>query len=217
MAGFGKLYSMIFDLHVHTTFSPCSRLTVDQLLGQAKTLGLDGICITDHDTMAIGNRLSEGLQDNGLCVIVGMEYTTGEGDFLLFGPFENLPPGMPARRLLAMVDQEGGVAVAAHPFRTLRKTRKELIIGGHCRIIEGINGRNLDHENSAALSLAGRHPVQVVNGSDAHSAAEIGRARTILHSSVRTRDDFIACLKEQAFSANPDSLADSLPPLAVNY
>jgi hypothetical protein len=207
---------MIFDLHVHTTFSPCSRLTVDQLLSQAKALGLDGICITDHDTMAVRNRLQEGLQDNGLCVIVGMEYTTGEGDFLLFGPFENLPPGMPARRLLAMVDQEGGVAIAAHPFRTLRKTTEDLITGGLCRIIEGINGRNLDHENSAALSLAGRHRVQMVNGSDAHSAAELGRARTILHGTVRNRADLIACLKEQAFSAADEANADSLS-LADNY
>ena len=75
---------MKFDIHVHTTLSPCSHLTVDDILSRAKDKGLDGVCITDHDTMAIRHHLSEGIQDNGLCLIFGMEYSSPDGDFLAF-------------------------------------------------------------------------------------------------------------------------------------
>lgn len=207
---------MIFDLHVHTTFSACSSISAEKLVGQAKTKGLDGVCITDHDTMAVKNHLEEGLQKNGLCVIFGMEYTTSQGDFLVFGPFEGLPLGMPARRLLDIVDREGGVAVAAHPFRCIRKTEQELLSAGYCRILEGINGRNLTTENSAALHLAEQHNIHIVNGSDAHSLPEIGQAPTHLHRTIHSRTDFIACLKEKAFSITNEEINFSPLSLAVN-
>lgn len=68
---------MLFDLHPHTTLSSCSQLQLDQILTQVGAKGLDGVCITDHDTLAVRNTISEGVQNNGLCVIFGMEYTTG--------------------------------------------------------------------------------------------------------------------------------------------
>ena len=58
----------------------------------------------------------------GLCVIVGMEYTTSKGDFLVFGPAEYVPEGMDAEDLIGWVRKEGGVAIPAHPFRQSRPT-----------------------------------------------------------------------------------------------
>lgn len=186
---------MKFDLHVHTSISPCSRLELDRILATAADRGLDGVCITDHDTMAARHHLREGIQDNGLYIIFGMEYATPHGDFLIFGPFEQLRSGLAAPDLLSHVERVGGVAIAAHPFRRTRPTSEYLINYGLCRIIEGINGRNSLEENEAVLGLAKRYSLTLVGGSDAHTPEELGRVVTSFSRPVSNRSELISALK----------------------
>jgi predicted metal-dependent phosphoesterase TrpH len=51
-------------------------MAVQDAIARAKERGLDGLCITDHNTLDVRHVLSEGVQENGLCVIFGMEYST---------------------------------------------------------------------------------------------------------------------------------------------
>ncbi|BCO10784.1 histidinol-phosphatase [Desulfolithobacter dissulfuricans] len=190
---------MKFDIHVHTTLSPCSQLELADILARAQVQGLDGVCITDHDTMAVRHQLNEGIQANGLCVIFGMEYATAEGDFLLFGPYEGLRPGLPARLVLRHVADTGGVAVAAHPFRARRPTSEHLIHHRWCRIVEGVNGRNSVTENQAVIRWEQRYGVSLVGGSDAHALAELGRVPTELLTPVTTRSEFIQALRRGTY------------------
>ncbi|MDA3970904.1 MAG: PHP domain-containing protein [Desulfobulbaceae bacterium] len=197
---------MRFDLHIHTTLSKCSQLDLEEMLTAAGSKGLDGVCITDHDTMAVRHHLEEGIQANGLCVIFGMEYATTEGDFLIFGPFEEIATGLPASKLLNQVERAGGVAVAAHPFRVKRPTQEYLVSQGLCRIVEGVNGRNQGTENAATSAWQDQYGVAMVGGSDAHSIAELGRVTTSFTAPIRSRDDLIGALKTGAFTPqHPDS------------
>ena len=195
----GMVLFMKFDLHVHTTLSPCSRLSLEEILFSAAARGLDGVCITDHDTMAVRHCLREGIQNNGLSVIFGMEYTTSEGDFLLFGPFEDLPPGLPAKLLLRHVERCGGVAVGAHPFRKGRSVREHLVRDELCGIVEGVNGRNSEQENKSVVKWQQQFNIPLVGGSDAHLPAELGRVFTRFRSPVRSRNDLIHALKQGSF------------------
>ncbi|GBE12750.1 hypothetical protein BMS3Abin13_01042 [bacterium BMS3Abin13] len=163
--------------------------------------GLDGVCITDHDTMAVRQVFKEGVQDNGLCVIFGLEYATEEGDFLLFGPFEEIRPGLAAAELLRYVEASGGVAVAAHPCRRTRSTRENLIKDHLCRIVESVNGRNSHPENKQAASWCQRYNVSQVSGSDAHALSELGMAATRFHEPIHSRSDLIRSLKNGSFTA----------------
>lgn len=190
---------MLFDLHVHTTLSPCSQLRLDQILAQAPERGLDGVCITDHNSMDVRHSIPEGVLGNGLRVIFGMEYSTSRGDFLIFGPFEELPPGLPARILLKHVDRIGGVAIAAHPFRSQRPTDESLIKDEMCRIVEGVNGRNAHHENESVLNWQKKYNVSQVGGSDAHSLEELGKVHTAFTTPIHSRTDLINALKQGAF------------------
>jgi hypothetical protein len=189
--------SMIFDMHVHTTFSPCSRMCVDEAVAAAGQSGLDGICITDHDTMSIRHVLTEGLQENGVVVIFGMEYTTSRGDFLVFGPFEALEPGLSADRLLRIVDQSSGIAIAAHPFRKDRPVDGRIIQDGCCRVIESLNGRNTATENAAVQGWCDDYDLTECGGSDAHTIEEVGNFATRFFVPVRTRSDLVAALKNR--------------------
>ncbi|MDZ7761797.1 MAG: PHP domain-containing protein [Desulfovermiculus sp.] len=185
---------MIFDLHVHSNISPCSDLTLEDIVHQAREKGLDGVCITDHDTMAAGQLVAEGVQDNGLVVIIGQEYTTRQGDFLLFGPYEDLPLGLRAEKVLNHVRANGGVAIGAHPFRKGRSMDPALIRSGLCPIIEQENGRNTALENAQTQTWLTRYPLIPVAGSDAHSLEELGRLPFRFPSSIHSRMDLISAL-----------------------
>lgn len=186
---------MLIDIHVHTTFSPCSELEIDDILENALSRGLDGVCITDHNTMDVRKVVSEGIQDNGLCVIIGMEYDTSEGDFLIFGPFEDIKPGMSAQELLHHVHSSGGVAIAAHPFREERPVNERVLHCGMVDAVEAVNGRNSDLENAKIQAFLRRHPLIQSGGSDAHSLPELGSVATSIDMPVKTREDFILAVK----------------------
>lgn len=180
--------------------SPCSSLSLEEVLRHARKRGLDGVCITDHDTMEAGRFIQEGIQEDGLCVILGMEYATLSGDFLVFGPLEGLRPGLDAEELLCEVDRQGGVSIAAHPFREGRSVKPHIIEEGWCSIVEGVNGRNRAHENERAFRSYANYGVSFVGGSDAHSLSELGRVTTYIESPVRSRQDFVSSLRWGRFS-----------------
>ncbi len=188
--------AMLFDLHVHSAISPCSRLPLGDILAHARARGLDGVCVTDHDTMDARRALEEGVQPDGLCVVIGMEYATPQGDFLLFGPFEELEPGLHAARLLPLVHASGGAVVAAHPFRAGRSTDEAIVKSGLCRAVERINGRNSRVQNGLVDNWLARYPLFACGGSDAHSLDELGRVATRFNVPVRSRADLVGALRQ---------------------
>jgi len=186
---------MLFDLHVHTNISPCSRMAIIDIVAHAARRGLNGVCITDHDTVGARRLVTEGLQENGLVVIYGMEYTTSQGDFLVFGPVEDLPLHLPAEQLLKTVREQDGIAVAAHPFRGLRPADPSLIRRGLCTAIESLNGRNSAAENAACAQWSRPYELIHCGGSDAHTLRELGTCATRFADPVLTRGDLVAALK----------------------
>lgn len=195
---------MLLDLHVHSTFSPCSSIGLQDILSQAQSKGLDGVCITDHDTMAARQWISEGIQANGLCIIVGQEYSTRQGDFLLFGDYAELRPGLSAFQVLSHVQATGGVAVAAHPFRSHRQVDQAIVQAGLCSVIEQDNGRNTRLENSKTQAWLKHYPLIPVAGSDAHTLLELGRCPIQFHFPIFNSLDLIQALKSGQGFSMPD-------------
>lgn len=194
---------MKFDMHVHSNISPCSNMSIDQILDQAGRVGLDGVCITDHDTMRLGESVSEGIQANGVCLIIGMEYSTPQGDFLIFGPFQDLPTGFSADTMLEIVEAKKGAAIAAHPFRKKRPADTMLMEQRLCGIAEGYNGRNSIEENLRADTLTSFGTL-LTAGSDAHRICEIGEATTTFRKRCLSSHDIIRCLHKGLFEISPD-------------
>jgi predicted metal-dependent phosphoesterase TrpH len=65
------------DLHIHTTFSD-GDLTPEEVVAEAKGLGLAGIAITDHDEVA-GVDAALKAAGNDLEVVSGVELSTSDG------------------------------------------------------------------------------------------------------------------------------------------
>ncbi|MGL5378313.1 MAG: PHP domain-containing protein [Cetobacterium sp.] len=63
-----------YDLHTHTTYSD-GTFSVQELLNRAKSIGLSGISITDHDTMEGTSEAREIAKDLNLDFISGIEFS----------------------------------------------------------------------------------------------------------------------------------------------
>lgn len=185
---------MLFDLHVHTHLSSCSQLTLDEIIAHAPQRGLDGVCITDHQSSQARKQLASKKIPSRLCIIVGMEYRTPDGDFLIFGPLDNLASGLSARRLLTEVAKRGGAAVAAHPFRRQAPTSEFVIRQKLCRIVESVNGRNSREENRQLFQWRETYNIIECAGSDAHSLPELGRTKTRFDIPIRSSADLVHAL-----------------------
>ena len=187
-------------MHIHTSFSPCSIISIPKLLQRARKAGLDGICITDHDTAA-SKTVFDSMSDRaGLSVIVGMEYATSKGDFLVFGPAEYIPVGMDAEGLIRWIKKEGGVAVPAHPFRKSRPTDPGIL--SSFKIVEALNGRNRQSENDSCRRWLAQHGngTRQTGGSDAHTIEEIGRVVTIFKRDIYDVEDLINALHSENYA-----------------
>ncbi|MCC6588758.1 MAG: PHP domain-containing protein [Bryobacterales bacterium] len=65
----------MIDLHVHTTASD-GTATPTEVIAEAKTIGLEAISITDHDTFAAYDEAVPAARDAGLQLIWGIEIST---------------------------------------------------------------------------------------------------------------------------------------------
>jgi len=179
------------DLHTHSFFSGDGVSSPEELIAAAKAKGLQGIAITDHNTCdAITYLLDNGLMridgsavDNFL-VIPAVEVTTAEGHLLCIGATLPFLKGKPALDVCQMIHERGGLAIPPHPYDLFRagirfSTLETLPIDA----IEVFNAATtLRRYNTYAFKYAQVRGLPMTAASDAHHAAAVGTAYTILHT-----------------------------------
>ncbi|MFC4440085.1 MULTISPECIES: PHP domain-containing protein [Natrialbaceae] len=169
-----------YDLQVHTDASPCSRAAPRDVVSAALDAGLDGIAITNHDTLD-GYDEVNSLASERLTVIPGVEVTTTQGHLLALNVSE-VPPKADPLTVIDRVHEQGGLAILSHPFDSLREHYTGNLDGIAERIdgVEVTNSRCvLPQYNRRARSFAETHGLAATGGSDAHFGMEVGRAYTI--------------------------------------
>ena len=60
-------------------------MSVDELIESSKLVGLDGICLTDHDTFWTDAQIHDLSRRHDFLVIPGCEINTEAGHVLVFG------------------------------------------------------------------------------------------------------------------------------------
>jgi predicted metal-dependent phosphoesterase TrpH len=172
--------TVTIDPHVHSEGSYDAKEPVELLLEQARDIGLDGIVVTDHDTISESLRAAELAPEYGLIGIPGVEVSTAAGHLLAIGVEERPEPHRPLAETVETVRDLGGVAVVPHPFqRTRHGVRRGRI--ADCDAIEVYNAWIFTgYRNRRARQFAARNDYPGVAASDAHSAKYLGRAYTEL-------------------------------------
>jgi len=187
-----------FDLHVHSRYSPDSRLGLDEIVGRLAYVGLRGFALTDHNSVQ-GHRPLLDLQSKfpAYLFVPGVEVSTADGHLLAYGVSELPPPHRPAAETIDWVRSHGGEAVPAHPFRRSHGIGRRLAESIPARAMETRNGHNSEIANLRAEDAASRRGVGQTGGSDAHSIRDLGRAYTETDSSVASLDDLLEAIRRR--------------------
>lgn len=107
-----------FELHTHTPHSDGTHSLLEMCRAAAQ-LGLEGIALTDHNTVS-GLADAEAVsQETGITIIPGMEWTTFYGHMLTLGAsyceWRDLGPD-DIHRGIDRVHEQGGIVGIAHPY-----------------------------------------------------------------------------------------------------
>ena len=189
---------MILDLHFHTSlFSSCSRIALLEGIKKAKEIGLDGICLTEHDVFHQTPELDTLAEKFGLKIFIGTEIYTADGDILCYG-LDRMPPGrITASALVAHLNRIGGASIAAHPFRkNNRGIKDQITMLPNLTAVEAFNGNTTRENNLLALELARQSGLPVTGGSDAHSLERIGFFATQFDDHIESVTDLTRALRQ---------------------
>ena len=183
---------MLVDLHVHTAVSsPCSQIDPRLLVEVAPRIGLDAVCVTEHEEMEGAEVARQMGLEAGFPVFRGVEVYTELGDMLVFGLYRpSFPMQTPFEELLREVRDAGGVIIPAHPCRgsrgfhhVLGEERAEFLLA-NIDAIETRNGGSSPESNRAAKAYAEKYGIPGVGGSDAHFLMQVGRSLTVFEREI---------------------------------
>ncbi len=168
---------MKFDLHMHTNYSKDCKMEPSTIVNYAMKLGLDGIAVTDHETIKGGLAVKK-IAPKELDIIVGSEIKTDRGEVIGYFIEDEIPGGT----LYDVVDQiknQNGLAIAPHPFDLFRPNSL-LPTDEDSKILDGLevfNSRCMLHKtNKSAEKFAKKYGLITTAGSDAHTLDEIGNS-----------------------------------------
>lgn len=180
-----------FDLHIHSTCSRHNLWGVDalntpqQIVEMAVRIGLDGIAVTDHNTIKGGQKAINYVKEKGiqLFIIPGAEIRSNLGDILALGINEEIQAKLSVQETIDAIQDQGGIAIAAHPYKYNSRLGEQIKIS-HIPIkfaaIEVFNSKVRRGANNKATKLAESLNLPGVAGSDAHYVSDIGNAITCL-------------------------------------
>ncbi len=189
------------DIHTHTMYSgfskysflsyPDSVTTPRTSIKVAEKLGLDVLCITDHNTI---KGAVEAQKYNKELVVIGEEISSKGGEILGLFLQEQVNPGLSAEETIEQIHGQDGIAIAAHPFSAhcscVGKKMNKLRFDG----IEVFNALHRDgYSNALALENCNGHAK--LGGSDAHASYMIGNGFTLYNGS--SHEDLRAGIKNK--------------------
>jgi predicted metal-dependent phosphoesterase TrpH len=204
---------MRIDLHIHTSpRSACSYIEPLELIQEARRLKLDGICLTEHQVVWDSDDVDKLAREGGIKIFRGNEFTTNQGDILVFGFYKDIKELLIIQELREKVKAAGGFMIAAHPFRgfkTFGIGQLQMTVDQACKrkvldfvdAVEIGNGKLSTDENDMARNVAEKRGLPGTGGSDAHRIDEIGKWITIFEKDIRNEIELVEELHAGRFTA----------------
>lgn len=190
---------MKLDMHVHSSHSRDASASPKDILSFCRHVGLDGLAITDHNSIRSWTEASSLAREKGLLYLRGVEISAKEGHVLAYGVRELVPRGLSLEETIEKIHGAGGVAVAAHPKRFPSGMGLRLASTCHFDGIEILNGGSSSWSNRRACRVAESKGSAVTAGSDAHELDQVGKAYTVLES-ASSEDDVLDAIRRKRTS-----------------
>jgi len=190
------------DLHVHSEFSPCSLLSLSDVIRVLNGGNLSALAITDHNRIEGAQILRQRFS---LPIIIGEEIETLEGEIIGLFLQQAIPAGMSLETTIKAIKQQGGLVYLPHLGDWTRGKGKSLSFAAARRVINWVdiveifNARTyLPRIESKAKELIQKHQVVGAVASDAHSLKELGRGVMGLRRYPRSAKELPFLLKTAA-------------------
>jgi predicted metal-dependent phosphoesterase TrpH len=185
---------MIIDMHNHTSrYSPCSLISPSDLITVSIEKGLDGICITEHDTFWPASEQKKLVSKFGknIRIFFGAEITTSIGHVLSFSGVVKKIKDIEFR------SSDNTAFIWAHPFRW--RLHDDIEINDKLLkkfdAVELYNGNLSDKEIEYASNILKKFKPKMTGGSDTHSKEMAGRFATEFENSFDTIEELVYNLK----------------------
>ena len=204
---------MRIDLHIHTApLSACSYIDPRELIQEARRLELGGICLTEHQVVWDRAEVDRLAEEAGIRIFRGNEFTTNQGDILVFGFYEDIKELLMIQDLRDKVAAAGGYMIAAHPFRgfkTFGIGQLQMTVDQACKrkVLEFVdaveigNGKLSPEENEMARKVAEKLSLPGTGGSDAHRVDEIATWITVFEKDIEDENELLQELHAGRFRA----------------
>ncbi len=180
---------MKYDLHIHSRFSPCSNMLPEEIIKNSISKGLDGIAITDHNTIK-GAVVAKQLNKTKLDIIIGAEIKTEFCELIVLGVEEEIKERS-YFDVIREVKRQGAIVGVAHPFDITRSRFYKFLnvpnLMEDIDFIEGFNSRTV-YNAIDPVDFAKKNKKPIIASSDAHFSFEIGTFTTIFEG--RFKDYF---------------------------
>lgn len=166
------------DFHVHTCYSRDSSITLKQVVSFAKKRGLDGVAITDHNTVEGALKL----KTRDILVVPGIEVSTLQGHLLGINVTTPVPAKLGMEETIHIIHEAGGIAVAPHPSAFYKSPPSRQVSSYDA--VEVMNASSMPFSVLTYFSkrFAEGLGLPQTGGSDSHYAPEIGSAYTVVEA-----------------------------------
>ena len=187
------------DFHVHSFPSSWSTLSPWDTVIEARHQGLDVIAMTPRNAVWVakaGRWCSRAI--GGPIVIVGSEIASGRYHLLAVGITDAIAPSLPAARAIDEVHRQGGVAIAAHPYKPFWPAYDADAL----RALDGSEivrpDAQQDEKRASELQqFFGRATLTAIGDSDYHGLGPMGYARTYVFARNRTDQGVLDAIRER--------------------
>lgn len=199
---------MVIDMHVHTSpASPCAGAAIEDLIAEAKRIGLNGMVITDHNYVWSAEDIQRLGREHEFLLLRGNEIITDQGDVLVYGLEKDIKGVIKLADLRAEVEAAGGFMAMAHPFRGFLITGVEQMglnveqaaqrdMFKHVDAVEVLNGKVTPDENGFSGKVAEALGLPGVGGSDCHELGTIGCYATEFTVDISDEADLVQALRQ---------------------
>jgi len=178
-----NLLPLKIDFHVHTCYSKDCSTSLEDVIICSKKRGLNGVAITDHDTVEGALKLLKKSNDQTI-IIPGIEVSTKAGHILGINVTTSIPQGLSIEETVERIHEAGGISIAAHPSAIYKSGigLSEKIVSQGIDAVEVINSSAFPFFllNYLSRRLAYRTKLPQIGGSDSHLPETIGLAYTII-------------------------------------
>ena len=181
---------IVCDLHTHSLYSD-GNSSPQTLVTYALRRGVQLFAVTDHDSIKgsqvarayvkANPSLFEGRlgQCSGLEVMLGSEITSKAGHIVALGITEDIAPCQTAEATIAAIHEQGGVAIAAHPYSIVGRFGVDKLIQSLPFDAVEINGSPSELVGNWKTRRENTQHLPLLGNSDAHVKTALGDCRTI--------------------------------------